>query len=540
MGALPHLLLVASSILMFFWKLQKGCSVKIRLEWFFCIPNVHFQNPFLYIQPHMLRLAVPMRKKDLNIHPKTMTTTTSAAPGGELFGHPKGLFLLFFTEMWERFSYYGMRGILTLYLSKSVIEGGLGFEATSAVQIYGWFTGLVYLTPIIGGWLADRYMGQRLAILVGGITMMLGQFSLAASAHYGAEMTNATWLGLFLIIIGNGFFKPNISTIVGSLYVQGDGRRDAAFTIFYMGINLGAFLAPLVCGFLAEDYFATKQVLEDGSIQISKYAFEFGFLSAGIGMLLGQVLFNTLGNNLLGDIGKKSAFKQETEGAAEQPLTKQEIDRMAVIFVISIFVIFFWAGFEQAGSSLTLYTDKYIDREIFGYLIPTSWFQSVNPLFIILLGAPISAFWTARARMGKDLSVPVKMGLGMILLGVGFFFMLGAAWERGGDITDTTIKAHIMWLIATYFFHTVGELCLSPIGLSMITRLAPLKYASMLMGVWFLAPFVAQIAGGYIAAYVETLGATTIFGLIAAFVILSGFVLFALSRKLIYMMHGRG
>jgi POT family proton-dependent oligopeptide transporter len=213
---------------------------------------------------------------------------------------------------------------------------------------------------------------------------------------------------------------------------------------------------------------------------------------------------------------------------------------MAVIFIITLFVVFFWAGFEQAGSSLTLYTDSYINREVFGYLIPTSWFQSVNPLFIVALAPIVASVWLSLGRKGKDLSIPVKMGLGMVLLGIGFLFMVGAVLERGGDVADNTIKASILWLLATYFFHTIGELCLSPIGLSMVTRLAPISYTSALMGVWFLAPFVAQIAGGYIAAYVEELGALKVFGLIAGFVILAGLVLIAIAKKLFHMMHGRG
>jgi POT family proton-dependent oligopeptide transporter len=451
--------------------------------------------------------------------------------------HPPGLYLLFFTEMWERFSYYGMRGILTLYLSKTAIEGGLGFAKADAAVIYGWFTGLVYLTPIIGGYIADKYLGQRKAILIGGITMMLGQFSLASTPQIG---TWATWLGLGMLIIGNGFFKPNISTIVGNLYAQGDPRRDSAFTIFYMGINLGAFLAPLVCGYFAEDLFAVKEMV-DGKLVVKRYAFEYGFLAAGIGMLLGQVVFNGLAQKYLGDIGKSvKQLTKEEQLAHDKPLTKEEKDRMAVILTITIFTVFFWAGFEQAGSSLTLYTDSYINRNVGGWLIPTSWFQSVNPLFIVLLGPLFAGLWLKLAKSGKDLSIPVKMSLGMILLGVGFFFMVGAVMERGGNIADTNVKAGLYWLVLTYLFHTVGELCLSPIGLSMVTRLAPIKLASMLMGVWFLAPFLAQIVGGYIASYVEKLGALEIFATIGAFAILAGMVLFAISRKLITMMHGRG
>ncbi len=450
--------------------------------------------------------------------------------------HPRGLILLFFTEMWERFSYYGMRGLLTLYLSKSLMEGGLGFTKADSSLIYGWFTGLVYLTPIIGGYIADNYLGQRKAILIGGITMMLGQYSLASSVALGPMFT---WIGLGMLIVGNGFFKPNISTIVGELYPQGDPRRDSAFTIFYMGINLGAFFAPLICGYLAEDHFATKSIV-DGVEKISHYAFEYGFLAAGIGMMVGQIAFNTLAPRYLGDIGKAPKVVRSEAKEIKEPLTKQERDRMAVIFVITIFVVFFWAGFEQAGSSLTLYTDSYIDRTVFGWTIPTSWFQAVNPLFIILFAPIMASLWLKLSNAKKDLSIPVKMALGMVLLGVGFFFMLGAVMERGGDIADENVKAGIMWLIMTYMFHTIGELCLSPIGLSMITKLAPVKLASMLMGVWFLSPFVAQIAGGYIASYVETLGAFKIFSIIAVFVIAAGIVLYFISKKLVTMMHGRG
>ena len=452
-------------------------------------------------------------------------------------GHPPGLYLLFFTEMWERFSYYGMRGILTLYLSKTLIEGGLGFAKADSTIIYGWFTGLVYLTPIIGGYIADKYLGQRRAILIGGVTMMFGQFSLASTPHLG---TWATWLGLALIILGNGFFKPNISTIVGNLYEQGDPRRDSAFTIFYMGINLGALLAPIVCGYLAEDMFAVKEIV-NGKTVIKRYAFEYGFLAAGIGMLLGQILFNALAQKYLGDIGKSvKQLSKEEQLEHNKPLTNEERDRMAVILTITIFTVFFWAGFEQAGSSLTLYTDSYIDRTVGSWLIPTSWFQSVNPLFIVLIGPLFAALWLNLAKKGKDLSIPAKMSLGMVLLGIGFFFMVGAVMERGGNIADTNVKAGLYWLVLTYLFHTIGELCLSPIGLSMVTRLAPIKLASMLMGVWFLAPFLAQIVGGYIASYVEKLGALEIFAMIGAFAIAAGLVLFAISRKLITMMHGRG
>jgi len=458
--------------------------------------------------------------------------------------HPPGLYLLFATEMWERFSYYGMRGLLILFLTKSAIEGGLGIDKGSASLIYGYFTGFVYFTPFIGGWLADNILGQRRAILIGGILMACGQFSLASGwatepIFFGMNASVVT--GLSLLILGNGFFKPNISTIVGALYEPGDARRDGAFTIFYMGINTGALIAPLVCGYLADDVFATR----DAAGLVISHGYKYGFMAAGIGMVIGQILFNLLAPKYLGHLGvepsaKVQAAADKLNNKIEAPLTSQEKDRLAVIAVITVFVTFFWAGFEQAGSSLSLYTDSFINRQIGSFTIPTSWFQSVNPLFIILLGYPISMLWVKLGKAGKNPATPLKMAMGMVLLGIGFIFMIGAVMERGGGNAniDPNIKASIWWLVLTYFFHTLGELFLSPIGLSMITKLSPVKLVSMMMGVWFLSPFVAQIAGGYIAKYVEELGAYTIFSLIAGFVIFSGFILFLIARKLISMSHG--
>jgi POT family proton-dependent oligopeptide transporter len=461
-----------------------------------------------------------------------MTTTETIEQ--ETKGHPKGLYLLFATEMWERFSYYGMRGLLMLYMTKAVIEGGLGFDDGNAGLIYGIYTGLVYLTPIFGGWLADNFLGQRKSITIGGITMALGQFALFMS---GSDNIGAFYLGLGLLIIGNGFFKPNISTVVGQLYPPGDGRKDAAFTIFYMGINLGAFLAPLICGFLAEDYFAVK----DAAGTVSHYGYNYGFLAAGIGMVLGQILFNSMAQKYLGTLGIEPGAKQHKDAAkVDQPLTSEEKSRLNVIVIMMIFNIFFWAGFEQAGSSISLYTDRYIDRsvELLDWTIPTSWFQSVNPLFIVLLGPVFTMLWTRMARKKREPNSIVKMGWGMILLGVGFFLMIGAAMARGGDAAPDTAKASLFWLVGTYLIHTMGELCLSPVGLSMVTKLAPLRLGSLMMGVWFLSSFVANFLSGYLVQFFGKMGATTIFGLIAAIVILLGVVVLLLSKSLLKMMHG--
>lgn len=459
---------------------------------------------------------------------------------GTIFGHPKGLYLLFFTEMWERFSYYGMRAILILYMTKTLIENGLAIKPDSAALIYGYFTGFVYLTPIIGGYLADKYLGQRRAITIGGITMFIGQMVLFA--------VNNTWglgIGLSLLILGNGMFKPNISTMVGQLYRPNDSRRDSAFTIFYMGINLGALLAPFVIATLTDVIFA-----EYNKGQVISYGYKFGFLAAAIGMALGQILFNLLASKYLLEIGVEPAAKKKEvstsdngvidQATVKKPLTYEEKQRITVIFILTFFVIFFWAGFEQAGSSMTLYTDKYIDRHLFGWEIPTAFFQSVNPGFILLLGPVFAWFWTT--RFGNKLSTPVKMSLGVILLGVGFLFMLIATYSvkvsGSGDAEVVRQKATLIWLVMTYFFHTIGELCLSPVGLSVVTKLAPLKLASMLMGVWMLSSFVANIMGGYIAMYVEKLGAATIFVSIAAFVITLGLLMLLLTSRLSKMMHG--
>lgn len=457
-------------------------------------------------------------------------------------GHPKGLYLLFFTEMWERFSYYGMRAILIYYLTKTYLQGGLAIDPEKASLIFGYFAGFVYFTPLIGGWLSDKFLGQRLAITIGGITMMLGQFTLfALNTHTGL------YLGLFLLIIGNGFFKPNISTLVGNLYEDGDDRRDAAFSIFYMGINLGALLAPIVIGILTEDIFAQK----DASGEIMTYGYKYGFLAAAIGMLLGQILFNSLAQKYLGDIGKKPkkvlnvedeiTVVQETVETGGENVKTVEKQRISVIFILFLFSVFFWAGFEQAGSSIALYTDNFIDRSVTlpfvgDYTIPASLFQSVNPFFIVVLAPLFAMFWSS--PLGKKLTTPVKMGLGMIILGIGFWFMLGAVSERGGDIADPTIKASLWWLVMTYFTHTIGELCLSPVGLSVVTKLAPVRLASLLMAVWLLSSSVANFLGGYIAAYVEKMGAGQVFTYISGFVIVCGVLLLLLSKQISKMMHG--
>lgn len=443
--------------------------------------------------------------------------------------HPPGLYLLFLTEMWERFSYYGMRALLTLYLTTAFISGGLGFEKSAAMSLYGFFTGAVYFTPLVGGYLSDRFLGRRLAITIGGIAMALGNFML-----FVQHSVTGLYLGLGLLIIGNGFFKPNISTLVGELYGDQDKRKDAAFTIFYMGINIGAFFAPLVCGYLAEDLFKTTA---DGVVH---YGFRYGFLGAAIGMVIGQVLFNALGNRYLGDIGKQPVGKSpnpKVAAAARTPLTSKEKQRTAVILIITCFVVFFWAGFEQAGSSLTLYTDTFVDKHLFGWEVPTSWFQSLNPLFIVILAPVLSALWVKLASTERgDLSIPTKMACGMILLGLGFLVVMLAVLQTGSDEESIVVRANPLYIVFTYLLHTLGELFLSPVGLSMVSKLAPIKLASLLMGVWLASTGVANIIAGKLASYTQSLGYLDVFGLIGILSILMGLVLLSVSRVLVRMM----
>lgn len=460
---------------------------------------------------------------------------------GTIFGHPKGLYLLFFTEMWERFSYYGMRGILMLYMTKLWMENGLNIDSQNASLIYGFFTGFVYFTPLFGGLIADRWLGQRLSITIGGITMFAGQLVLfLMNTHFGLG------LGLVLLVIGNGFFKPNISTIVGQMYRDGDAKKDAAFSIFYMGINLGALLAPLVIGTLAEDTFAVRGA--DG--EIMSYGFKYGFLVAAIGMGLGQIFFNLLSKKYLLELGQKPVVKTKEEKRAEKEadshvtvdpqMKKIERQRLAVIFILTFFVIFFWAGFEQAGSSLTLYTDKYINRHVGGWEIPTTFFQAFNPILIVALAPVFAWLWTT--KLFSRMSTPVKMSLGMILLGLGFLFMLMATFEVKTSVVNgeevVKQKAALIWLLLTYFLHTIGELCLSPVGLSMVTKMAPVRLVSLMMGVWMLSSFFANILGGFVAKYTEVMGAYTIFYSIAVFVIALGLILLLISKRISKLMNG--
>ena len=478
-------------------------------------------------------------------------------------GHPAGLYLVFFTGMWERFSYYAMRGILVLYLTATWLNGGLGYNEKFSTTVYGLATGLCYFTPLFGGWLSDRYLGQRKSILIGGFIMVLAQFLLFAPELFTTISPTLTpeqlehnqfigrvglFSGLFLLIIGNGFFKPNISSIVGDLYEPGDKRLDSAFSIFYMGINLGAVIAPLIVGLLADNVFATTYVDANGVTQIT-HGYRYGFLAAAVGVLIGQLLFVFLSNKYLGNIGiaPKGAAKVAETSVEEvkTPLTRQEKERIAVIFIFFFFAVFFFAGMEQAGASFNLYANKYIDRTIFGREIPTAWLQMVNPFFVIVLAPVFAYFWNT--RLGQALNTPLKMGLGLIVLGIGFWFMLiagfqrGATWEGGLTIVDNSnemVKASMIWMILTYLLHTIGELSLSPVGLSIVTKLSPARFASLFMGVWIMAAAFANMLAGLISSYVVELGASTVFASISAFVMILGILMVSLNKVIERMMHG--
>lgn len=428
-------------------------------------------------------------------------------PSGTFLGHPKGLYLLFVTEMWERFSYYGMRALLVLYAAAAThaANPGLGWAEPQALKLYAWYTGFVYLTPILGGWAADNWLGQRKAVIIGGLIMAAGQFMLAAPLDtLGASgafslgalgiafpaTATSFYVGLLLMVVGNGFFKPNISTMVGDLYPQGDSRRDGAFVIFYMGINSGAFLAPLVCSTLGED---------------PAYGWRVGFLCAGIGMLLSVIIQLAFAQRYIGNVGREPAAQRSLRlaGGEKKPLTQVERERLRVIFVIFTFVVIFWATFEQAGGLMNLFAEKYARREVGAFLVPTGWFQSLNPLFIILLGIPFSILWNRLGAQGRNPPSPVKMYLGLAQVALGFVCLVLAVFEmqRSADM-----KASMVWLVLAYFFHTTGELCISPVGLSMVTKLAPLRLGSLMMGVWFMVNFVGNTLAGYIGAFTENMG----------------------------------
>jgi POT family proton-dependent oligopeptide transporter len=455
------------------------------------------------------------------------------------FGHPKGLSTLFMTEMWERFSYYGIRPLLVLFMSAALFDGGFGFDRGQASAIVGIYAACVYLASLPGGWIADRLLGLRRAILYGAICISAGHISIGFSSFAGGKVT--FFLGLVLIVLGTGLLKPNISAIVGDLYPEGGARRDAGFSIFYMGINLGAFAGQLVTGFLGE-----------------AVGWHWGFGAAGVGMLIGLTVFATRAKKTLGDIGVHPTKNPDptiqtgqenrvklvlgaglgifavvfilaaTGSITIDPqvigkymayilvgmaaiffiylfiaggLKSDEKKRVLVIVVLFIFAAIFWSAFEQAPTSLNLFARDFTERHIGSFEVPATWFQSINSLFIIILAPFFAALWVRLGSKGKDLSSPGKFSLGLFFAGVGFLVMIFAANIVVG--TGGALKVSFMWLTVSYFFQTVGELCLSPVGLSSMTKLSPRRYVGQMMGIWFLASAVGNLMGGLVGGRVD-------------------------------------
>ena len=480
------------------------------------------------------------------------------------FGHPRGLSTLFFTEMWERFSYYGMRALLILFMTASLTNGGLGLDTATAGAIYGLYTSMVYMTTLPGGWVADRLIGQRRAVLYGGIIIASGHFCMAFSA------LSTFYLGLFLIVIGTGLLKGNVSVIVGGLYGKDDIRRDAGFSIFYMGINLGAFIAPLVCGYLGQNV-----------------SWHLGFAAAGIGMTLGVIQY-VLGSKNLGTAGlypapaaspeaarrlQRNALiagvallavlggfgvgaytgaipitaKQVADGAGVGLLlivvfffgwlftssnwTAEERKKLYVIGVLFLAAALFWSVFEQAGSTLNLFADRNTHNVIFGWAYPSSWFQSLNSLFLIIFAPVFAWLWLRLAKKRQEPSSPAKFAVALVLVGAGFAILIWAA-----KMAEQGIQVSPLWLTLTYFLHTCGELCLSPVGLSAMTKLAPARIAGLMMGVWFLATSVGNFIGGRISSFYESWALPSLFGAVGLFAIGAGILLFLFVKPIKQLM----
>ncbi|MDT7832298.1 peptide MFS transporter [Flavobacteriaceae bacterium S356] len=431
----------------------------------------------------------------------------------ELFGHPVGLYVLFFTEMWERFSYYGMRALLVLYLTSKTtdLNPGVGWTQGDALALYGWYTALVYIMSIPGGILADKFLGQKKSVILGAILLVIGHSVLAIEAMW------AFYTGLVFIILGVGCLKPNISTMVGGLYKKGDVRRDKGFTIFYIGINIGAFLSGLVVGYVGE-----------------VHGWHYGFGLAGILMVLGLIQF-LAGQRYLVHVGNYlgKSDKKEDQEAYKRPLTKVEKDRVIVLLISFLLIIAFFAAFEQAGGLMNIYAKEKTNRMLMGWEVPATWFQSLNSFFIITLGVAIAAFWARRKLKGTEASSLYKMIIGLGITGLGFLFMSAAAAEY-----DDTGSSMMIWLVLAYLFHTVGELCLSPVSLSFVTKLAPAKYASIMMGIYFATTGLGNKAAGLLGESSSIFGEFKVFTGIAIFCIVFAFLVFLFFKKLKALTHG--
>ena len=501
------------------------------------------------------------------MNPPTMATAPGltdparlAAPDTRFFGHPRGLSTLFFTEMWERFSYYGMRALLILFMTAAPAAGGLGFDAVTAGAIYGLYTASVYMFTLPGGWIADRLVGPQRAVLYGGILIACGHFSMAVPS------LTTFYLGLVLIVIGTGLLKGNVSVIVGRLYSADDGRRDAGYSIFYMGINTGAFVAPLVCGYLGQ-----------------RVSWHLGFAAAGIGMVLGLIQYS-LGRKHLGtaglypaDPGSPALLERQKRDARRWLLlgggallllgggiatgiipvtatqvsdaagflllavavgffgwvllsggwTRVERNHLIVIVVLFLGYALFGSVFEQAGSTLNLFADRDTQTSIGGWEFPSSWFQSLNPLFVISFAPMFAWLWIRLASRGKDPGAPAKFSFGLLLVGLGFLVLVPAA-----TIAEGGTKVAPTWLTLTYLLHTWGELALSPVGLSAMSKLAPVRIGGLVMGVWFLGASVGNYLGGRVAGFYESLPLPSLFGATAMFGVVAGLLLLVFSKKL--------
>jgi proton-dependent oligopeptide transporter, POT family len=496
-----------------------------------------------------------------------MSTSQDAATSvadRSFFGHPGGLSTLFFTEMWERFSYYGMRAILLLYMTKTFAEGGLGFDEKYAGLIYGTYVSSVWYLPLPGGWLADRILGAKRAVLIGAIIIACGHFSMAINSQL------TFYAGLILIACGTGLLKPNISAMVGQLYSEEDKRRDSGFSIFYTGINLGAFLAPLVVGYLAQSQSFKNVITSMGFSPTSSW--HWGFGAAGVGMTLGIIQY-VLGQRRLAGVGGKPDIPAATEpgtsedfdyltlvlaligGAAGlaigllygearisalfptvvgfffgyligiiRHLKGEEFRRVLVIFILFVFSILFWMTYEQAGSSLTLFADRLTRTTIFGWTYPSSWFQSVPALFVIIFASIIGAVWL---KLGdRQPSSPGKFTIGLFFAGIAFVVIAFAATLAGSG------RVSPMWLVLVYFLQTIGELCLSPVGLSTTTKLSPRRMVGLMLGVWFLSisigSYIAGLATGLFAGN-DNSALTRGFGIFAGITLLAAIILAVLT-----------
>lgn len=456
-----------------------------------------------------------------------------------IFGHPRGLSTLFFTELWERFSYYGMRSILVLYMVAPAAQGGLGFDVKSATGLYGTYTMWVYLTALPGGLIADRALGAKLSVLLGGIVIVCGHVSMVFHSM------SFFYAGLTLIAIGTGLLKPNISSMVGSLYSASDPRRDSGFSIFYMGINIGAILAPLCVGYLAQGE-SFKRFLVSMGFDPAK-SWHWGFGAAAIGMTFGLIVY-LLNRRRLEHVGNRTGRSGDTVALNPQPeppgitrpgetvalnpqpeppgITRTDWKRIAAIFIFFIFTILFWAAYEQKGASLNLFAKELVRTEAFGMRFPSSWLQSCTPLFVIILAPIFSLLWV---KLGKrQPSSPVKFTLGLIFIGLAYALLVpAAAMTAYGRISP-------LWLVGLYFLEVVGEMCLSPVGLSTVTKLAPVKLVGIMMGVWFLATSFGNKLAGYLSGFFvanNSMQLIKLYGGIAVGLLISAGILALLTPK---------